>query len=347
MKNKSYLFLLLFIMGTRAWAQSDYVADDAGKTTGAVWTEIGATKVLPYNLSLGLDAGFRTNEWFNAADRFDVGLGLGWKPTKHWKFGVGYTFLMKHSPQETAHKNTQEIEFKYRNTSTGEYTSSDVFRGAPTYSEDGSTFRYQGYNNEYKNYTRVTESFWRPKHRLSVDAAYTYKLWKTLRVTLRERYQATFVPSKTANRTRTGTKTSVKYRDPDDDDLTEEEKSALAAGDMTAWSKLTYDDEDTETEDAAADTVKVKSSKTMHTLRSRLTFEIDRKGWDFTPYAYVELFNDLASSFHTDKVRCSVGVEYSLSPRHRLQLGYIFNHEKDDDGDQNIHAVSVGYRFKF
>ena len=91
-------------------AQTDYVSDDAGKTAGALWTEIGATKVLPYNLSLGLDAGFRTNEWFNEADRFDVSLGLDWKPAKHWKFGISYTLLFKHYPQETAHKT----EYKYR-----------------------------------------------------------------------------------------------------------------------------------------------------------------------------------------------------------------------------------------
>ena len=93
-----------------AVAQDDYTSDEGTQTTGGLWTELGVTKVLPYDLSIGLDAGFRTNEWFDEANRFDIGLGLDWKPTKHWKFGVGYSFLMRHYPLEIEHKT----EYKYR-----------------------------------------------------------------------------------------------------------------------------------------------------------------------------------------------------------------------------------------
>lgn len=323
-----------------AKAQTDYVSDNAGQTTGGLWTEVGATKVLPHNLSLGLDAGFRTNQWFDEASRYDIGIGLGWKPTKHWKFGVGYTFVMKHYPLETATKHIEdEVEYKYRPAGASENTDFAEFMGAPVYTDAaGTSYTYRGKNVSEKDYTRITESFWRPKHRINVDAAYTYRFWKTLRVTLRERYQLSLVPAKTVSRTRTGTKTTIKYRDP----------SYSTTDAVTDESTITYDEvSEPEVSDAGEETEKEKSSKTLHTLRSRLTFEIDKKGWRFTPFAYVELFNDLGGGFHTDKVRASVGTEYDVAPQHRLQLGYVFNHEKDDDGDQNIHAISIGYRFKF
>ena len=328
-------------------AGGEYVSDDAGKTTGGIWTEIGVAKVLPYNLSIGLDAGFRTNDWFNEASRFDIGAGLSWKPNKHWKIGVGYTFIMKHYPSETAHKSVVETEWKYRNAATGENVDLPDFMAAPIYTSDNGTvddtsdditYRYRGKNVDQKDYTRLTEAFWRAKHRINVEAAYTYKLWKLLRVTLRERYQLSLLQSKEVSRVRTGTKTTMKYRDP----------SYTTAGTVYDESTIEYDEvEGPIVSDAGEETTKEKSSKTLHTLRSRLTFEIDKKGWLFTPYAYAELFNDLTSSFHIDKVRASVGVEYSVAKQHRLQLGYVFNHENDDDGDQNIHAISVGYKFKF
>ena len=318
MRRNSYLLLLvLLLLCTRAQAQVDYVSDDAGQTTGGLWTEVGATKVLPYNLSLGLDAGFRTNEWFSEANRFDIGLGLAWKPSKHWKLALGYTFLMKHYPTDTAHKT----EWKYRATGASENTDFAEFMGAPTYTAaDGTAYRFRGYNDA----TRITDAYWRPKHRINVDGAYTLKLWKLLRLTLRERYQLTLVPTKEVDRTRQVTK----YRDPNYD----------SDGNVEDYDEVTTDNQEL---------VKEKTSKTLHTLRSRLTFEIDRKGWALTPYAYTELFNDLADGFHTDKVRASAGVEYSITKQHRLQLGYVFNHENDDDGDQNIHAIAIGYKFKF
>ena len=335
MKRVLFCALCTICLLSPVKAQTDYVVDNAGQTTGGIWTEVGATKVLPYNLSLGLDVGFRTNQWFDEASRYDIGLGLGWKPTKHWKFGVGYTFVMKHTPQETAHKSEIEQEYKYRAPGDTENTNFTEFLGAPNYTDPatGTTYTYKGYNDDTKNYTRITDSYWRPKHRINVDAAYTYRFWKTLRVSLRERYQLTLMPANEVNRTRTGTKSTMKYRDPSYD----------IDGNLSGYDEV----EGPVVTPANEETVKEKSSKTLHTLRSRLTFEIDKKDWDVTPYAYCELFNDLGNSFHTDKVRASAGIEYAVAKQHRLQLGYLFNHEKDDDGDQNIHAIVVGYNFKF
>lgn len=334
-----------------AKAQADYVADNTGQTTSGVWTEVGATKILPYNLTLGLDAGLRTSEWFDEASRFDIGLGLGWKPTKHWKFGVSYTFIMKHYPLETA----QKTEYKYRPAGESENTDFASFLGAPAYSDGTTSYTYKGKNISY----RTTDAFWRPKHRISIDGTYTYKLWRWLRLSLRERYQLTLMPSKTVGRE----KVLDKYRgvsytqasvtsesDVTYDEITRywQDGETIYALDLTDASATARDVTSTyQAEHDDLNTDKEKSSKTIHTLRSRFTLEVDKKGWQWAPYAYVELFNNMGDGFHTDKFRTSVGVEYSVSSLHRLQLGYVFNHENDDDGDQNIHAIAIGYKVKF
>ena len=328
--------------------EADYVSDnESGRTTGAVWTEIGATKILPYNLSLGLDAGFRTDDWFNEASRFDIGLGLSWKASKHWKFGISYTFIDKYYRTETATKT----EYKYRPANASENVDFPDFMGGPFW----NSYTYKGKNVN----TRTTDSYWRAKHRISIDASYSYKFWKALRVTLRERYQLSLVPSKTVSRE----KLVDKYRD-----------AGYPLGSTTNESNVTYDElyrywqdggtiYELDLLDAGAtannvthsylaehellNTTKTKSFKALHVLRSRLTFEIDKKGWKATPFAYFESFNNMGESWHFDKLRGAAGVDYALSKQHKVSLSYVFNHENDDDGDENTHALCVGYKFKF
>ena len=355
----------------------DYVSDDAGgRTTAEVWTEVGVTKVLPYNLSLGLDVGFRTDDWFNDASRFDIGVSLSWKATKHWKFGIGYTFINKHYFSETERKHVTGIEYKYEEQAAGITMTPDPtsFLGAPFYYDaNGTKYAYDGYNDFVKDYVRVTDSYWRPKHRLFLDAAYTNKFWGFLRLTFRERYQLTFVPTKEVDRTRTRTKTVRKYREPRYPDgvtfnnVYDSYADLWQEGDQIYSSEYRDDDWDdvyeaepvqditttylAEHENEGLNTVteqtKEKTSKTQHVLRSRLTLEIDKKGWRWTPYLYFESFNNMGEGWHFDKLRASAGVDYSLTKQHKIGLGYIFNHENDDDGDLNIHAINVSYKFKF
>ena len=333
------------------FAQAEYVSEDTGKTTGGLWTEIGLTKVLPYDLSLGLDAGFRTNEWFDEANRFDIGLGLDWKPSKHWRFGVGYTFIMKHYPLENAHKT----EYKYRPAGADENVDFADFMGGPAYDDGNTTYTFKG-----KNITnRTTEAYWRPKHRFSIDAGYTYKLWKWLRLSLRERYQLTFMPTKTVSRQKTIDKyRDVSYNGPtaaSESDVTYDEVTRYWQEGETVYALDLLDNNATATdvttmyraEHETLNPEKEKLSKTQHVLRSRLTLEVDKKGWNWSPYCYVEAFNNLGESMHFDKYRFSAGVDYSLQGGHKIGIGYVFNHENDDDGDMNIHAINIGYKFKF
>lgn len=365
----------MLVLPLAAMAQ-DYVSDDAGRTTGAVWTEVGFTKLLPYDLSIGVDAGFRTDDWFKEANRADIGVGLSWKPNKHWKIGVGYTFLMKHYRTETERKTTQETEWLYRNRTTGEFVEYTSFQGAPQYQdEDGVKYRYQGYDYKVKDYTRITDAYWRPKHRISLDLSYTTgRLWGWLRVSVRERYQLTFMPSKVVTRMRTRVKTTTQYRDPATDEETGEiiydNNGQLIYNEVTRkwqegnqiFSEVTDADGDvtTTTTDVTDENAmithepwdKTKSRKVIQTLRSRITLELDHKGWKWTPYVYAEFFNDLGSlglpnGMHLDKLRLSAGVEYAVAKQHKIGLGYVFNRENDDDGNQTIHAISASYKFKF
>ena len=375
-----WVVFLLMPLSLHAQDEVDYVSDNAEtKTDCGYWREISAVKIFPYDLSLSVDAGYRTGENFQEFNRADIGVGLSWKPNKHWKVGIGYTFITKHYLKETERKTVQENGEKYKysilDDAGNEVSEMDPnptsLHGYPFYTTDGNfydgtnlylteagdRYSYEGYNysEKTKNYVRVTEDYWRPKHRVSVDATYTTnRLWNCLRVSLRGRYQLTLIPEKDVDRVRTKTtnKTTWRYRSPTYDyDFTEGYKILIAGYDQNPdhWNRdsHTHDNPELEETTEVENSTKTKKNKTLHTLRSRLTIEYDKKGWDWTPYIYVEAFNDIASRMRLDKIRASIGVEYALTKRHKLGIGYVFNHEDDDDGNENIHAINVGYKFKF
>ena len=272
--TRRYLIAALLLLPLPMAAQT---TDDGTENHGAVWTEVGVTKVLPYNWSVEAGIGFRTLDWFDHANRFDASIGVGYKLGKHLEFGLGYTFIERH----------------YLETAKAHYNSAGV---------------YNGYN--------VDAAHWMPRHRISFDVTADKRFWKTLRVSLRERYQYTHQNARTVDR--------VKYRADSYD----------AEGNITGWEE-------------PEQTVKEKSAWDRHLLRSRLKFALDRKGWQWEPFVSAELHNDMSAGWHLDKVRCIAGTEYSLSKQHKVTAAYVFTHENDDDGNENIHAVSIGYKFKF
>ncbi len=285
---KRISFILALLMAMPSWAETD--------NTGGVWTEVEVTKVLPNNLSIGLSMEHRTEDWFDWSSRWNVGAGIDYKLGKNFKFGLSYTFIDKHYQGKTKYKY-KDIDETYQD-----------YQGSSITDADGTIHKYSGYNVDAAN--------WATRHRIAFDVTATKKFWKTLRLSLRERYQYTHQPARDVDRT--------KYRDP------------------------TYDGDGNVTEyDEITDTVDVKSAKNRHLLRSRLEFSIDKKGWKWEPYVRVEFHNDFGNRMHLDKIRTGVGVDYSITKQHKVGLGYIFNHENDDDGDQNIHAINIGYRYKF
>ena len=288
MKRKA---LLIFSFSHFLIFSSSFAADN----TGGLWTEVGVTKALPYNLSVEGTLEHRTSEWFDWSSRWNVGVGLNYRANKYLRLGLSYTYLQKHYHEE--------LKYKY----DGIDANFADYQGISVTDANG-THSYKGYNADAAN--------WAQRHRLSLDITGTVKLRKTLRISLRERYQYTHQAARTVDR--------VKYRDPSYD----------GDGNLSG-----YDEEEV--------TVDEKSAKNRHLLRSRLKFSIDKKGWKFEPYVSAETHNDLANGMHLDKIRTIVGVDYSITKQHKVGLGYVFNHENDEDGDQNIHAISVGYSFKF
>lgn len=245
---------------------------------GAVWTEVGVTKVLPYDLSIDAGIGFRSLDWFDEANRFDASLGISYKLGKYFKFGLGYTFIERH----------------YWDRPKAHYSN--------------STDNFNGYN--------IDEAHWTPRHRVAFDVTADKRFWKTLRISLRERYQFTHQAARDFDR--------IKQRDPSFD----------ADGNITGFDEIT-------------ETHEHKAAWDRHLLRSRLKFAIDKKGWDWEPFASFETHNNMGDRWHLDKIRTMVGTEYSVSKQHKLSAAYVFTHENDDDGNENIHAISIGYRFKF
>ena len=245
---------------------------------GALWTEVGVTKVFPYNLSLEAGVGFRSIDWMEHANRFDASLGLSYKLGKYLKFDLSYTFIERHYLEETKEN--------YGNNSG----------------------RFNGYN--------IDAAHWAPRHRVSFDVTADKRFWKTLRISLRERYQFTHQAARDIDR--------IKLRDPSYD----------SEGNI-----IGFDEEE--------QTIKHKNAWDRHLLRSRLKFAIDKKGWKWEPFTSVEFHNNMGDSWHLDKIRTAIGTEYAVSKQHKVSAAYVFTHENDDDGNENIHALSIGYRFKF
>lgn len=172
----------------------------------------------------------------------------------------------------------------------------------------------------------LTPAYCYPRHRFMVETTADKRFWKWLRVSLRERYQLTYRPEK---------------------DYSKIEYSKVPIFDDD-WNYL--GDEWLENV-----TQKSKLSKTDQVLRSRLKLEVDKKHWKFSPYVSAEAINSVSVGDHMsiEKVRTAVGTSYKLNKQHEFTLGYVltfvFNDddEKTDTYNNRIHAVSVGYNFKF
>ena len=48
-----------------------------------------------------------------------------------------------------------------------------------------------------------------------------------------------------------------------------------------------------------------------------------------------------------EKTRLQVGTEWKITKMHRLDVAYIFENGSDGEHNDNLHVISVGYKFKF
>ena len=256
------------------------------------WAEIGLEKSLGAARKWSVGAG--TEMRVEERDRWSIGADVGYKPVKYLKLGASYNFL-----------------YRYRPENRREHYKDDIV-------DDD---HWNGYNER--------ESYWSPRHRVSAEATGTVKLWKWLRISLRERYQYTHRMETTAD--------DCKYRYT---------KVYDGSGDLTGYDlKDGYPETETDTIGSENDNI----------LRSRLKLSVDKKGWKLSPFVSAELHNSLNSGqdFNLEKVRTAIGTGYKIRKRHELTLAYVLTFNVHDDEEpyarmhQRLHALNIGYNFKF
>ncbi len=200
-----------------------------------IWTELEIEKAITKEWDVGLGLEYRAQD----RSRFSAGLSTSYKPFKFLKIGIGYNFLYSYRPD------------KYKDKSEGEVGS-----------EEWTT----GYN--------LTPEYWFPRHRFSVEATGSIKLWKWLKVSLRERYQLTHSKARSVDKLKHRV-TYEKMLDFDED-----------------WNEITWYEETptdkTETE--------IKPAFTDQVLRSRIKFEFDKKRNPFSPFVSAEFHNSVSNS---------------------------------------------------
>ncbi|MBR5393561.1 MAG: DUF2490 domain-containing protein [Bacteroidaceae bacterium] len=260
-----------------------------------LWSEIGVEKAITKKWDAGLDLEYRAQ---NKA-RFSAGVSTSYKPWKWLKLGISYNFLYTYKPE------------KYKNKDEGEV---------------GSEYWETGYNH--------TPDYWYPRHRFSADATGSIKLWKWLKVSLRERYQITHSKARTIDKFKYRTIHEKKY-DFDDD-----------------WNEVTWFEEypDNEVES------KYYSAYTDQVLRSRLKLEYDKKRVPFSPFISAEFHNSVSVGDHMllQKVRAAVGSSYKFRKHNEVTLSYIITFDMYDIEDNEVvrqhdrmHAINLGYKYSF
>lgn len=170
-------------------------------------------------------------------------------------------------------------------------------------------------DNVWDKRKRVTDDNWRNSHRFYFDISPDIKVARLLRISLRERYQYTFTPVDRY------TRSSYYYREVNDDLVLMEGRTKHE-----------------EMSDAR---------EHKHVLRSRLKFEIDKKGLDWSPFVSIEAHNNLRSKMHMRKLRTALGTEYKIDRHHSLGAAYILTRENEEGDKDLLHAINLSYSYKF
>ena len=176
--------------------------------------------------------------------------------------------------------------------------------------------------NGTQNGWNIDEAFWRDKHRWYFDVAYKWDFAPRWTLALRERYQYTRHLAAS----------------------TFERKLRTMQGGYTGATE-TYDGTDymltaREAED--------KSASNRHYLRTRIGLEYHRKRSPYTPFFHYEIANNLAKDFDIVRHRFTLGSAIRLAKGHELTAAYVLQLGEIESGATGrLHAVSVGYDFKF
>ncbi len=265
-----------------------------GEDNFGVWTEISLSKSLSRQWRLGVDAEFRSQEKLRGA----IGASAEYKPCKYFKAGAYYSFMYSLKPEVRKEHYRKDIV-----------------------SEDN----WNGYDIKHDD--------WRPRHRAGVELTGTVKLWRWLRISVRERYQMTFCPVLY--------RTETKYR-----------YEYMGMVDGERHYELRDNDDDGVADYPVTESDR-KDSWTTHMFRSRLKLALDKKKCPFSPYVSAETHNVLNDKMRLEKVRSAIGLDYKLSKQHEIGVAYVLTCDIYDDEDdktrlnERLHAFNIGYKYKF
>jgi hypothetical protein len=172
----------------------------------------------------------------------------------------------------------------------------------------------EGYN--------VDHGYWRPRHRAYFDVQGKVDVGR-FSISLRERYLYNYYVETEALRD--------KYRNPSQPGYT---------GNLYPFNGMEFMKYEQETD--------TKKAKSKHSLRTRLQVEYDIKGVPLTPFVSCELTNELSNAMQYDKVRAQAGVEWKINKKHILSGAYLYQNENQEIGpNESLHAIKLGYKFKF
>lgn len=91
------------------------------------------------------------------------------------------------------------------------------------------------------------------------------------------------------------------------------------------------------------------SSNAVYNLRNRLTATYNIKGTKLEPYVQTELFSrfEKDEEAYFNKVRWTIGLNYSLSKKSDVNIFYRLNNELNQDFNKDTYIIGVGYTFSF
>lgn len=270
------------------------------------WEELNVEKKIGQKLSIEGGLEFRSKDHAKEIDRWSAGADVSYKLTDWLKIGAGYSLLYDHNVKE---RNTVEL------TSTSKRPKAE--------------YRFADY--------------WGTRHRFNVTLAFSKDFGK-LGLSLRERWQYTYRPEKTACREYEDTKYGFETA------MTDDQKASLVsqieAGEATKTQLdelcsqgLLYLDEE---EEGIEDHIYSGKGKNVWRNRLQLKYKVN-KMW--RPFVNAETF---VSGSGLDKIRYAAGAEIRLAKQHWLDLKYIMQKSyKDDDAEGNRHILGIGYTYKF
>ena len=236
------------------------------QSEGGLLLSAGAEKKVNKDFSVSMEADFRTRNDFKTVDRWSGSLGAEYKLAKWLKADAGYTLL--------------NSNFREKVT---DYVSS----------KGNAKVKWR-------------PSYWGLRHRFHASLTANRKVWGDLRLSLRERWQYTYRPSK----------------------------------DVERW-KLDPRDNTMEADDGY-----VRDGKGKNQLRSRLQLSWDKKRALFTPFASAELYHSWAIEKvrYTVGTDIRLNKQHGLSVYYRFQD--MHNVDEDDyDPDMHYLGLGYKFKF--